>query len=149
MSAAESAATMSAFESAATMSAFESAVTMKAEGGCHCGAVRFSVTFDAPPELLDCNCSICAKTGFLHLIQTADEFTLLRGADALTEYRFGSGSARHLFCKICGIKSFYVPRSHPDGFSINWRALDGVESVTPVIHAYDGRNWEKARAALD
>ncbi len=121
---------------------------MTAEGGCHCGAVRFRVAFADPPELLDCNCSVCSKTGFLHLIATREQFTLLRGGEALTDYRFGSGTARHLFCKVCGIKSFYVPRSHPDGYSVNWRALDGVEAVRPLIRAYDGRNWEAARAAL-
>ncbi len=121
----------------------------EAEGGCHCGAVRFRVGFDAPPTLLDCNCSICSKTGFLHLIATAADFELLRGADDLTDYRFGTGTARHFFCRHCGIKSFYVPRSHPDGFSVNWRALDGVEDVEPVIVPYDGRGgWEAARAAL-
>jgi hypothetical protein len=120
-----------------------------AEGGCHCGTVRFAVRFVAPPRLLDCNCSICAKTGFLHLIVGADDFTLLRGAEALSDYRFGTGTARHLFCRHCGIKSFYVPRSHPDGYSINWRALDGVAGITPVITPYDGRRgWEAARAAL-
>lgn len=125
-------------------------MTMReASGGCHCGQVRFRVRFDDPPELLDCNCSICAKTGFLHLIVNANDFTLERGSEALTDYRWGSGTAQHLFCKHCGIKSFYVPRSHPDGFSVNWRALDGVEDVVPVIRAYDGRNWEKARADLD
>jgi hypothetical protein len=123
-------------------------VSMRAEGGCHCGAVRFSVAFTEPPELLDCNCSVCAKTGFLHLIARAEDFALLRGGEALTDYRFGTGTARHLFCKVCGIKSFYVPRSHPDGYSVNWRALDGVEGVVPVIRPYDGRNWEAARAAL-
>jgi hypothetical protein len=122
---------------------------MTAEGGCHCGKVRFSVRFAAPPELLDCNCSVCSKTGFLHLIVDRGDFDLLRGEDALSEYRFGTGTARHLFCATCGIKSFYVPRSHPDGFSVNWRALEGVEGVTPVVRAYDGRNWEAARAALD
>lgn len=125
-------------------------MTMReASGGCHCGQVQFRVRFDDPPELLDCNCSICAKTGFLHLIVNANDFTLERGSEALTDYRWGSGTAQHLFCKHCGIKSFYVPRSHPDGFSVNWRALDGVEDVVPVIRAYDGRNWEKARADLD
>ena len=118
------------------------------EGGCHCGRVRFRVRFQDPPTLLDCNCSICSKTGFLHLIATADDFTLLQGAEVLIEYRWGSGTARHLFCSVCGIKSFYVPRSHPDGFSVNWRALDGVEGITPVIQAYDGRDWEAARARL-
>ena len=118
-------------------------------GGCHCGAVRFTVTFADPPNLLDCNCSICAKTGFLHLIADAADFTLLSGGDSLTDYRFGSGTARHLFCTTCGIKSFYVPRSHPDGFSVNWRALDGVDMIAPVFIPYDGKNWETARAALD
>ncbi len=120
----------------------------EAEGGCHCGAVRFRVRFQSPPELLDCNCSICTKTGFLHLIAAADDFDLLRGAEALNDYRWGSGTARHLFCATCGIKSFYVPRSHPDGFSVNWRALEGVSDITPSIRAYDGRNWDAARADL-
>lgn len=124
-------------------------VRIRADGGCHCGAVRFQTVFTAPPTLLDCNCSICAKTGFLHLIVNADDFTLLQGAEALNDYRFGTGTARHLFCRHCGIKSFYVPRSHPDGFSVNWRALDGVDDMVPVIEPYDGRGgWEAARAAL-
>jgi len=120
----------------------------EATGGCHCGKVHFRVRFPDPPELLDCNCSICTKSGFLHLIVDKAEFTLERGADALTDYRWGSGTARHLFCSLCGIKSFYVPRSHPDGFSVNWRALDDVDDVVPRVRFYDGRNWEKARADL-
>ena len=124
-------------------------MTMReASGGCHCGQVQFRVRFAAPPELLDCNCSICAKTGYLHLIVGADDFTLERGREALSDYRWGSGTARHLFCRHCGIKSFYVPRSHPDGYSVNWRALDGVDDVQPLIRAYDGRNWEQARQDL-
>jgi hypothetical protein len=120
-----------------------------AEGGCHCGAVRFCVRFPAAPILLDCNCSICAKTGFLHLIVAADAFDLVSGADMLSDYRFGTGTARHLFCRQCGIKSFYVPRSHPDGFSVNWRALDDIDGIRPVIAPYDGRGgWEAARAGL-
>lgn len=122
--------------------------TLTAQGGCHCGAVRFQVRFEAPPQLLDCNCSMCSKTGYLHLIVAAGDFTLLSGAEALTDYRFNSGTARHLFCRTCGIKGFYVPRSHPDGYSINWRALDAVDAITPTIRAYDGRDWEAARAAL-
>jgi hypothetical protein len=125
-------------------------MTMReATGGCHCGKVHFRVRFADPRELLDCNCSICTKSGFLHLIVDKAGFTLERGADALTDYRWGSGTAQHLFCSTCGIKSFYIPRSHPDGFSVNWRALDGVEDVKPLIRPYDGKNWEKARADLD
>ena len=130
------------------MALFRIMTQREASGGCHCCAVHFRVRFADPPELLDCNCSICAKTGYLHLIAAADDFTLERGAEALSDYRWGSGTARHLFCRHCGIKSFYVPRSHPDGFSVNWRALDGVDDVSPIIHAYDGKNWEKARADL-
>ena len=122
---------------------------LQVEGGCHCGAVRVRVRFAAPPTLLDCNCAICAKTGFLHRIVAEDDFALLSGADSLSDYRFGTGTARHLFCGHCGIKSFYVPRSHPDGYSVNWRALDGVDDIVPVIEPYDGRGgWEAARAAL-
>jgi hypothetical protein len=123
--------------------------SIEAEGGCHCGAVRFRVRFAARPVLVDCNCSICTKAGFLHLIVAADAFALLQGSDALSDYRFGTGAAHHLFCRHCGIKSFYVPRSHPDGFSVNWRALDGVDDITAQIRPYDGRGgWEAARAAL-
>jgi hypothetical protein len=115
-------------------------------GGCHCGAVRFEVDPGDAPELLDCNCSICAKSGFVHLIVPDDRFRLLAGEGALTAYQFGTGAARHLFCASCGVKSFYKPRSHPEGWSINARCLDvGLDAP---VHAFDGRNWEDARAAL-
>jgi hypothetical protein len=93
-------------------------------GGCHCGAVAFEV--DAPARLTvsDCNCSICRMSGFQHLIVPATRFRLVRGAGSLTEYRFNTGIARHLFCRHCGVKSFYVPRSNPDGYSVNVRCLD-------------------------
>jgi hypothetical protein len=87
-------------------------------GGCHCGRVRFEVEAPARLSVADCNCSICTKTGYLHLIVDRARFRLLSGADALTTYRFNTGTAQHLFCSVCGIKSFYVPRSHPDGFGL-------------------------------
>lgn len=121
---------------------------MRVEGGCHCGAVRFEADADEDARLLDCNCSMCVKAGFLHLIVPAAAFRLHSGADQLSEYRFGTGAARHLFCRVCGIKSFYVPRSHPDGISINARALDGDWWRRLPIDPFDGRNWEEARAAL-
>lgn len=117
-------------------------------GGCHCGAVRFDIRISPPAALLDCNCSICARTGFLHLIVTAADFTLERGEAALVDYRFGSGVARHRFCGTCGIKSFYEPRSHPGSLSVNWRALDATEGIATVVTSFDGRDWEAARAAL-
>ncbi len=94
------------------------------EGGCHCGAVRFRVVVDKY-QVTECNCSICLKKGFLHLIVPSESFTLLQGAEVLTTYTFNTGVAKHTFCRICGIHSFYVPRSHPDGFSVNLRCLDG------------------------
>ena len=103
----------------------------------------------AAPELLDCNCSICAKTGFLHLIVPHADFLLISGQDALVSYRFGTGAADHLFCRTCGIKSFYQPRSHPDAWSVNYRVLDDVSELAPTVKPFDGRNWERAKAALD
>jgi hypothetical protein len=121
---------------------------VRVSGGCHCGAVRFQADVAADARLLDCNCSMCAKAGFLHLIVPAADFRLLQGADMLAEYRFGTGAARHLFCRRCGIKSFYHPRSHPDGISINARALDGDDWWALPVDAFDGRNWEDAKARL-
>jgi hypothetical protein len=112
-------------------------------GGCHCGRVRFEVRAPAQIDVTDCNCSMCTKAGYLHLIVPKDRFKLLSGEDALITYQFNTGTAKHLFCRTCGIKSFYVPRSHPDAFSVNVRCLDEgtVESMNVVKK--DGRNWEK------
>jgi hypothetical protein len=117
-------------------------------GGCHCGAVRFR--FDCAPavDLLDCNCSICLRTGFLHLIIPHGHFILLQGQCNLTSYRFGTGKAEHLFCKFCGIKSFYQPRSHPDAWSVNFNCLDDGHGLKATITPFDGRNWEQAREGL-
>jgi hypothetical protein len=118
------------------------------QGGCHCGAVRFSVRAGPDLEVMDCNCSICRRSGYLHLIVAAADFELLAGGDMLVEYRFNTGTARHLFCRRCGVKSFYVPRSHPDGYSVNARCLDEGSFRSISIRPYDGRHWEAARAAL-
>lgn len=114
---------------------------MKVEGGCHCGLVRFEAKVpDGPVEVHDCNCSICSMTGYLHLIVPEADFRLLEGKGDTTTYRFGSGTARHIFCSQCGIKSFYKPRSHPNGISINYRCLDEGHGLEPVVRAFDGRN---------
>ena len=112
------------------------------EGGCHCGAVRFRVIVDKQ-EATDCNCSICTKKGFLHLIVPSDRFTLLQGYDALTTYTFNTGIAKHTFCRICGIHSFYRPRSHPDAIDVNIRCLDENVIDKFDIQPFDGMNWEK------
>ena len=112
-------------------------------GGCHCGKVRFEVLAPAELEVSDCNCSICAKSGYLHLVVPGARFKLLSGAEQLSDYRFNTGTARHLFCSICGVKSFYVPRSQPDGFSVNVRCLDPGTVAGMQVTACDGRNWER------
>ena len=117
-------------------------------GGCHCGAVAFEV--DAPARVIvqDCNCSLCRMSGYLHLIVPASRFRLLRGQDALTNYTFNTGTAKHLFCRHCGIKSFYVPRSNPDGYSVNARCLDAGTVGSMQVEPFDGRNWEANGASL-
>ena len=112
-------------------------------GGCHCGRVRYEV--DAPAEIAasDCNCSICNMTGYLHLFVPRKDFHLLAGQDALTTYTFNTGVAQHFFCRHCGVKSFYVPRSHPEGISVNVRCIDPGTIKSLVVTPFDGRNWEQ------
>lgn len=118
-------------------------------GGCHCGAVRFEVDAESRPKVQECTCSICRMTGFVHLIVPASRFRLLGGEGALTEYRFNTGTARHLFCKHCGVKSFYVPRSHPHGYSINARCLDDLAlSHCEWLSPFDDGNRDAATAAI-
>ena len=111
-------------------------------GSCHCGAVAVEVA--APPDIeaYECNCSMCERTGFLHLIVPAERFRLLSGDDALTTYTFNTGVAKHFFCRTCGAKPFYVPRSNPDGFSVNVRCLDKSTIRSVKIIPFDGRNWD-------
>ena len=112
-------------------------------GGCHCGRVRFRVNADLD-RVTECNCSICAKKGFLHLIVPPEQFELISGKDDLADYRFNTRTARHLFCKTCGVHSFYVPRSDPDKIDVNVRCLDGIDLDAVSVKSFDGRNWEAA-----
>ena len=118
-------------------------------GGCHCGAVAFEV--DAPPELevVECNCSICAPNAYRHLIVPRERFRLLRGEEALSTYTFGTHTARHHFCRHCGVKSFYVPRSHPDGFSVNARCLAPGTVKSIRVRTFDGAHWDDHWHELD
>jgi hypothetical protein len=117
-------------------------------GGCHCGRVRFEL--DAPPhlEVLECNCSLCQKLGFLHLLVPASHFRLVSGAESLTSYQFNTRTANHLFCKVCGVKSFYRPRSHPKDYSVNARCLDDGTVEMLTVTPFDGQNWELAAEDL-
>jgi len=117
------------------------------EGGCHCGAVRYRVTV-RKLDGVDCNCSACAKKGYLHLIVDEDDFVLLRGSVALSTYTFGTHVAKHHFCSQCGIHSFYRPRSHPERVDVNIRCLDGLEPSDFQFYSFDGQNWEESVDAL-
>jgi hypothetical protein len=116
------------------------------EGGCHCGEVRFRVEGDLD-NVSWCNCSICTKKGIVHMVVTRERFHLLSGQDAISSYTFGTGVAKHTFCRHCGIHSFYTPRSAPNGISVNVRCLEGVDVDAVKPHLFDGRNWEAAMHA--
>jgi hypothetical protein len=117
-------------------------------GACHCGRVRFEVGATVDIDALECNCSICSKSGFLHLIVPRSRFRLLQGSADLATYTFNTGAAKHLFCKTCGIKSFYIPRSNPDGYSVNVRCLDPATIRQVNVSSFDGKNWEAHGADL-
>ena len=116
-------------------------------GSCHCGKVTFQVRAEEALEVDQCNCSICAKSGFLHLIVPKNQFELLSGKDELTTYTFNTGVAQHYFCQQCGIKPFYIPRSNPDGIDVNARCLDDLPKTMKII-PFDGQNWEENAASL-
>jgi hypothetical protein len=114
-------------------------------GGCHCQRVRFEG--QAPSQLVvyDCNCSICKMVAYQHLIVRAEAFRLLTGSESLGSYRFNTGAAQHLFCAVCGIKSYYAPRSHPDGISVNARCLDAGTVGQLTVLPFDGQHWEASQ----
>jgi hypothetical protein len=117
-------------------------------GGCHCGAIAFEVQAPAQFRVSECNCSICRMSGFLHLIVPRSRFQLLRGEADLSDYRFNTGTARHLFCRQCGVKSFYVPRSNPDGYSVNVRCLEPATIQSVTIEPFDDSDRESAEARI-
>ncbi len=121
---------------------------VKHRGRCHCGAIEFVAEADENIQADRCNCSICAMSGFLHLIVPASRFHLLQGEDDLVDYRFNTGVARHLFCRHCGVKSFYVPRSNPDGYSVNVNCLEPATIKSVNIIDFDGQHWEDNAARL-
>lgn len=122
------------------MSSSKQAITY--EGGCHCGRIRFKAIFDRLVGS-ECNCSICRKKGFLHIIVPEEKFTLLKGEEFLTTYTFNTGVAKHTFCQVCGIHPFYRPRSHPEAIDVNIRCLDGDILSEFEIEFFDGVNWEE------
>jgi hypothetical protein len=117
-------------------------------GGCHCGRVRFEVTTELV-NVVDCNCSICTMKGFLHLIIEPEQFRLFTPVEAVTLYQFNTKTAKHYFCPVCGIHSYYIPRSHPNKIDVNVRCLEGIDIQSLTITPFNGREWEKSRHTLD
>ncbi|MCY4263924.1 MAG: GFA family protein [Gammaproteobacteria bacterium] len=111
-------------------------------GGCHCGVIRFEVEAQEPLEIERCNCSICVKSGYLHLIVPKHRFRLLSGEEHIRTYTFNSQVAQHYFCQICGIKPFYIPRSNPDGVDVNLNCLDEEPKQMQIVD-FDGQRWEQ------
>ncbi len=115
-------------------------------GGCHCQLIRFEVKLNQCLEqttITSCNCSMCEKTAYLHLIIPKADVKLLGNFNKLNNYQFNKKIAKHYFCKICGIKSFYQPRSHPDSWSINARCLDDFSKYKIKVKNFNGKNWEQ------
>lgn len=121
---------------------------MKHTGSCHCGAVVIEVDAPAEVDVYECNCSMCERTGFLHLIASQRTFRLLQGKDDLITYTFNTRVAQHYFCRYCGCKPYYIPRSNPDGFSVNFRCLNKSEFNKVNIIPFDGQNWEAKGSEL-
>ncbi len=113
------------------------------KGQCHCRAVRF--TFTAPPvmDVTHCDCSICHMTGYQHVFIPQSDVTFTAGKDTLKLYTFGTGAAKHLFCMTCGIKPLYIPRSHPDCYSVNLRCVDNGTLTPGRDIIFSGKNWEE------
>jgi hypothetical protein len=122
-------------------------MTTRYEGGCHCGAVRFHVDVE-DPLAFSCNCSMCSKMGYLHVVVPSERFAILRGEDSLTTYTFNTHVAKHMFCRTCGIHPFYRPRSHPTDWSVNAYCLDGDAATRFRVERFDGQNWEASVAAI-
>ena len=118
------------------------------QGGCHCGQVRWEIDAPAVLHTHSCNCSICNLTHYQHLIVPKERFRLVQGEEQLKRYTFGSGIAQHYFCGNCGIKSFYVPRSNPDGVSVHARCIDPATVAGIEDEPFDGQNWEQNAGSL-
>jgi len=123
--------------------------TVRCNGACHCGRVRISVNVPVAAIVHQCNCSICEKSGFVHLIVEAKDMDILSGIDELSEYRFNTAVASHLFCRNCGIKTFYVPRSHPDGYSVNLNCVTLEPGIEIKSERFDGQHWEQNISGLE
>lgn len=114
-----------------------------ATGGCHCGAVAWSADLTKDIEAHECNCTLCGMMGFAHVIVPKSKFHMIKGEEKLSLYTYNTHAAKHYFCSVCGVKSFYVPRSNPDGYSLNLRCMDTSVFETVKVVPFDGLHWEE------
>ena len=121
---------------------------MQHRASCHCGAIQVEIEAPAHLTVQSCNCSMCERTGFLHVIVPSSRFRLVQGEQDLSCYTFNTGVAKHYFCKHCGCKPYYIPRSNPDGFSVNLRCIDRSTVSGITMEEFDGQNWEQHGASL-
>ena len=112
-------------------------------GSCHCKQIQFKVIGEKNIKVLDCSCSICSILNYKHYIVDKSQFKLLKGKKYLSTYTFNTNVAKHLFCKNCGIKSFYIPRSHPDSISVNLNCIHSKTINKVKIIKFDGKHWNK------
>ena len=114
--------------------------TQTHHGGCHCGAVRYTVSLDLSQPALVCNCSMCGRAGTMLMFVPADQFTVERGEDHLTEYQFHKHVIHHLFCRTCGIKPFARGKG-PKGetVAVNVRTLDDIDVFAQPTKQFDGK----------
>ena len=112
-------------------------------GSCHCKQIQFEVIGKNNIQVLDCSCSICSILNYKHYVVDKSQFKLLKGKKYLSTYTFNTKVAKHMFCKICGIKSFYIPRSHPDSISINLNCINSKTINKVKIIKFDGKHWKK------
>ena len=111
-------------------------------GGCHCKKVLFEFTSLIKVKLIKCNCTICKPLRYLHLIIPHKDFKLISNIKNIQIYQFGTKKAKHFFCKFCGVKSFYQPRSHQNAYSINYNSIKDPPKINQIIK-FDGSNFEK------
>jgi len=114
------------------------------KGGCHCGEVSFEAEVSKELKVVNCNCSLCSLSGYQHVFVEHNDFKLLSGESSLSEYRFGTMTARHLFCSHCGVKSFYQPRSHPEAYSVHLACCSNSDEFELTYQDFDGQNWEES-----
>ncbi|MDP3817027.1 GFA family protein [Pseudomonas sp.] len=117
------------------------------QGSCHCGQVTFEL--QAKLEYVgDCNCSLCRRRGALWHFASQQDLRIIKGESELTLYQFNSMTAKHYFCRHCGIHPFIRPRLDPNKWAVNLRCIDEVDLSSLPVRRFDGANWEAAAKAL-